>query len=411
MKNILSTVELFATKIIIDKVPDSVIYHTISFTHRLIAGINEIATSEGLSDKEKELLLIAGWLYCTGYKDAEMFKGKKIFTGCVTCTQRISKKFLNENNYPKERIAKIFEIYNHSVYPAQPKDKLESVFVDALYMDFAREKGMKYLKKMYNELLLFNAIGIGKKKWYEDIIEIIENNNYFTDYGKNNLAPLKHKLANKVKNNYKLLEKTERVALRKQLDISDEELKKLKKSLTNIKNRDERGIQTLFRTTSKNHYTLNTMIDRKANIMISVNAIIISLIIGGILGPSINILTIELIPVFAMSLTSMFSALLAVLAIRPDKTHGEFSENEVRNKQGNLLYFGNFHNMQFRDYEWAMLQMLNDKDYLYSSLIREIYYLGQKLRKKHRFLRSSLNVFLIGTVVTVISFFMFKFLE
>ena len=152
------------------------------------------------------------------------------------------------------------------------------------------------------------------------------------------------------------------------------------------------------------------MIDRKANIMISVNAIIISLIIGGILGPALSVVSVELIPVFAMSITSMFSALLAVLAIRPDRTHGEFSENEVRNKQGNLLYFGNFHNMQFRDYEWAMLQMLNDKDYLYSSLIREIYYLGQKLRKKHRFLRLSLNVFLIGTVITIISFFTVKFL-
>lgn len=410
MNNILSSVELFATNIIINKVPDSVIYHTISFTHRLISSINEIATHEGLTAEEKELLQIAGWLYCTGYKDADMFKGKKIFTGCVTCTQQISKKFLNDNKFSKDKINKIFKIYNHSVHPAQPKDKLENVFVDALYMDFARENGMKYLKKMYNELLLFNAIGIGKKKWYEEIIEILEENNYFTNYGKNNLAPLKLKLVNKVKTDYKLLEKTERVALRKQLDISDEELKKLKKSLNSIKNRDERGIQTLFRTTSKNHYTLNTMIDRKANIMISVNAIIISLIIGGILGPALSVVNVELIPVFAMSLTSMFSALLAVLAIRPDRTHGEFSENEVRNKQGNLLYFGNFHNMQFRDYEWAMLQMLNDKDYLYSSLIREIYYLGQKLRKKHRFLRLSLNIFLIGTVITIFSFFTVKFL-
>jgi len=106
----------------------------------------------------------------------------------------------------------------------------------------------------------------------------------------------------------------------------------------------------------------------------------------------------------------MFSALLAVLAIKWNRTHSEFSENEVRNKKGNLLYFGNFLNMQFRDYEWAMLQMFNDKDYLYASLIREIYYLGQKLRKKHSFLRSSLNVFLIGTIISIISFFIVKFL-
>lgn len=410
MKNILSAVELFSTNIIIDKVPDNVVYHTIDFTHRLISGINQISMNDSLSEEDKELLLIAGWLYCTGYKDAEMFKGKKIFTGCITCTQRISKKFLNEFNYPKDRIIKIFEIYDHSVLPAQPKDRLEKIFCDALYMDFAREKAMNYLKKMYNELLLFNAIGIGKKKWYVEVSDILEKHKYFTEYGKNNLELSKNKLITKVKKDYKSLEKTERLALHKALDISDAELKKLKKSLLNIKYRDERGIQTLFRTTSKNHYTLNTMIDRKANIMISVNSIIISLIIGGILGPAIDVLSVKLIPVFVMSLTSMISALSAVLAVRPDKTHGEFSENEVRNRQGNLLFFGNFHNMQFRDYEWAMLQMLNDKDYLYSSLIRDIYYLGQKLRTKHKFLRTSLNIFLAGTSITIFSFFIVKFL-
>jgi hypothetical protein len=149
------------------------------------------------------------------------------------------------------------------------------------------------------------------------------------------------------------------------LDISDKELKTLKENLNDNNNAvDIRTIQTLFRNTSKNHYTLNQMVDRKANIMISINAIINSLIIGGLLGPSTTLLDVKLIPVFVLMIASSLSIFYAIMAINPNKTHGEFTEDDVRNKQGNLLYFGNFHNMSYRDYEWAMFEMNTAKSYL-----------------------------------------------
>ena len=150
------------------------------------------------------------------------------------------------------------------------------------------------------------------------------------------------------------------------------------------------------------------MVDRKANIMISINAIINSLLIGGLLGPSTTILDGKLIPVFILLLASSISIFYAIMAINPNKTHGEFTEDQIRNKQGNLLYFGNFHNMNYRDYEWAMLEMISDKDYLYSSLIKDIYYLGEKIHKKHTNIRNSLIVFLVGTGLSALSFLIIK---
>ncbi len=32
--------------------------------------------------------------------------------------------------------------------------------------------------------------------------------------------------------------------------------------------------------------------------------------------------------------------------------------------------------MQLSDYDWAMKEMMNDKDYLYGSMIKDMYYLG-----------------------------------
>lgn len=409
-QTILTQVEHFATDLIVNELPDNVLYHDISFAHRLVSSVKEIAQKEGISESDLELLTITTWLYGTGYRDAEMFKGKKIFSTCIACTQQISKQFLDSIKYPAENIKSIFEILNNTTPNTTPNTHLEKIFTDALFTDFSRDKGLKYIKKMYQELLLFNDVTILKKNWFQYLIELLEGHQYHTNYAKSELEPKKQRLIKNIKKNYKDLENVERVAIRKELDISDEELKGLKKNLGKSKDIDFRTIQTVFRTTSRNHYTLNQMVDRKANIMISINAILVSLLIGKVIAPSLSGLNIELIPVFIMATAGGISMFYAILAVKPDATHGEFSEEEIRSKQGNLLFFGNFHNMQYKDYEWAFLQMLNDKNYLYSSMIRDIYYLGQKIKKKHDRLRVSLNVFLVGTTLTIIVFLILKFI-
>jgi hypothetical protein len=405
---ILNKVELFATDFITNKNPESVIYHNIGYTHRLVSAVKEIADKENLSEKDIEILLIAAWIFGTGYYDAEIFKSKKIVTGCMDCTLRVSKPFLESTKYPVKDIATVYSVLENTKYPMQPKNKLDFVFADALYMDFAREKGKKYVKKMYQELLVFNALSMGRKKWNDEIIAFLENHTYYTNYGKTALEPKKHLLIKALKKDVKALESIQNVALKKELDISDKELKNLKENLNTTDEVDIRTVQTLFRNTSRNHYTLNTMVDRKARIMISINSIINSVIIGGLLGPASTILDIKLLPAFILIISSSFSIFFAIIAINPTKTHGEFTEEEVRNKRGNLLYFGNFHHMSLKDYEWAMFEMLSDKDYLYSSLIRDIYYLGEKLQKKHANIRKSLTIFLVGTGLSAISFLIIK---
>lgn len=103
-------------------------------------------------------------------------------------------------------------------------------------------------------------------------------------------------------------------------------------------------------------------------------------------------------------ISSLLSIVFAVLAIIPTKSHGEFSEQEIRSRKGNLLYYGNYHNMSFRDYNWGFLQMMNDGDYLYTSLIKDLYFMGQELHRKYKYIRISLGVFMIGIVLTVILF-------
>jgi hypothetical protein len=60
--------------------------------------------------------------------------------------------------------------------------------------------------------------------------------------------------------------------------------------------------------------------------------------------------------------------------------------------------------MDLPDYEWAMNEMMNDREYLYRSMIKDIYYLGKVLAKKYKFLRLSYNIFMFGLVVAILAF-------
>jgi len=80
--------------------------------------------------------------------------------------------------------------------------------------------------------------------------------------------------------------------------------------------------------------------------------------------------------ILKLAVTSTASNTFAIITITPGKSHGESTEQEVREKQDDLLYFGNYCNMTFRDYNWGMLQMLKDSDHLYTSMIRDQHLLG-----------------------------------
>ena len=104
--------------------------------------------------------------------------------------------------------------------------------------------------------------------------------------------------------------------------------------------------------------------------------------------------------------------ILSVLATRPNVTEGKFSKKDVEDKKVNLLFFGNFHKMSLPEFEWAIGELMKDKDYLYSSMTKDLYFLGKVLNRKYKILRITYLVFMIGIIVSVLAFaFAFKMQE
>ncbi|MFT6838085.1 MAG: hypothetical protein ACJAZR_001615, partial [Sediminicola sp.] len=62
------------------------------------------------------------------------------------------------------------------------------------------------------------------------------------------------------------------------------------------------------------------------------------------------------------------------------------------------------------EYEWAINELIKDKEYIYSSLTKDLYFLGLVLNRKYKLLRWTYTIFMIGMVVSVIAFAIsFKF--
>ena len=111
-----------------------------------------------------------------------------------------------------------------------------------------------------------------------------------------------------------------------------------------------------------------------------------------------------IIPTIIFVSFTVASIILSVLATRPNVTSGEFTKEDVKAKKVNLLFFGNFHKMSLVNFEWAMNEMMKDKDYLYGSMTKDLYFLGLVLNKKYKILRITYTVFMIGIIVSVLAF-------
>jgi hypothetical protein len=164
-----------------------------------------------------------------------------------------------------------------------------------------------------------------------------------------------------------------------------------------------RGVQTMFKNSSSNHQRLSVMADNKAFIMISVNSIIISVAIGLFIGKFAQNSHL-LWPTILLLGVSVATIIYSVLATRPNIPNGTFTREQVENKTVNLLFFGSFYNMDLKEFEFGINRMLDDNEFLYGSLIKDIYWQGKVLGRKFKLLRIAYDIFMYGIALSVVAY-------
>ena len=194
--------------------------------------------------------------------------------------------------------------------------------------------------------------------------------------------------------------------------IEDKQKKKCKKLKTeNVKlsNKLEqeklpaRGVESMFRLTARNQINLSSIADNKANILISINSIVLTVAVSVGVG-KISDYPVITLPAVVFVATCLITIIFAILSTRPKISSGKFTKEDIYNKKVNLLFFGNFYNMEAEEYDWAVKEMMKDSNYLYSSMIRDQYSLGRVIGRKYRLLRIAYTVFMIGIILSSILF-------
>jgi hypothetical protein len=120
--------------------------------------------------------------------------------------------------------------------------------------------------------------------------------------------------------------------------------------------------------------------------------------------PKFDALPKLILPTILLLVVCLVALVYAILATRPKVTEGKFSREDIEQKRANLLFFGNFYDMDIEDFHWGMTEMIKDSDFLYSSMTRDLYYLGIVLAKKYRYLAICYSVFMYGLILSVIVF-------
>ncbi len=389
MSEILEKTEHFVTDLLTNKLDSKYLYHNLRHTQRVVESTQELLNFYNLKDKENNALVLAAWLHDTGYT-----KGTENHEE-ASCS--IAKEFLESQGFDNGLIQDVSALIMATKRFYQPKNLSEEIIRDADSSHLGQKSYLETSELLREELTKLGIAKYSFKEWQEANVKMFRaEHRFYTDYAKENWQDRKDKnLADILKN-----KKDDRKLLKK------EQLK------AQLKNQSpERGIQTLFRVTMRNHLKLSDIADTKANILLSVNAIIISLVLANLIPKLDNPSNDYLIyPTVIFIVFSVISMVLSILATRPNVTRGEFTKEDVEEQKVNLLFFGNFHKMKLPEYEWAIQELIKDQVYVYKSLTKDLYFLGKVLDKKYRILRLTYTIFMIGMILSVIAFgIAFKF--
>ena len=381
--------EKFATNLLNEELNTSFIYHNLTHTQRVSEKAKELAELCELSDDDKEVLFISSWLHDTGYtKGIENHEEASVI---------IAKDFLSTKNYDQEKIDAVCNLIMATKMGHKPQTSLEKIIRDADCSHIGSKSYFEVSELLRKEWEILCDRSYTESEWIEENINFLSTSHRFH-------TPEAASAWDKRKGK----NLSELLKMKKKLDADNKKLKQKKDELKFKKDKvelPERGIETMFRVTLKNHITLSNIADTKANILLSVNAIIVSLVLANLIpkldNPSNQYL---IIPTVIFVLVTVASIILSVLATRPNVTSGKFTKEDVANKKVNLLFFGNFHKMSLKDFEWAMGEMMQDREYLYSSMKKDLYFLGLVLDKKYKILRLTYSVFMAGIIISVIAF-------
>ncbi|TKB98750.1 Pycsar system effector family protein [Pedobacter cryophilus] len=385
-ESLIDHISVFVFDLFKEKLSTNYLYHNYIHTQQTVEAAEKIAKGYDINSTEKEDLLIAAWMHDTGYT-----KGYK---NHEEESVKIAEGFLGKD-FPKARLELIKALILSTKVDEKHANILEEILHDADYINIGKSNFFERAELLRFEWELVYEKTYTDLEWAQVQLDFIISKNFKTTYAQ---AKYGDKREKNIQQQKEVVEKLK----------SDQFKLQTKEDSTKLKaNKEGRGIETLYRSVYDNHMNLSALADNKANIMISVNTIIISLVIT-LFGSSYTftgegITHVRFVfPMLFLVISSLVAVVFAILSARPNITSKE--KYELSNKTSSALFFGNFAQLSLNEFVSHVKGLKDEKESLYSSMSTDIYHLGVVLVKKYKLLTWSYNIFMTGLILCGVSF-------
>ncbi|WP_310394554.1 Pycsar system effector family protein [Hymenobacter sp.] len=382
--------QAFVTELYAKELPAQLTYHSLRHTEAVVKECRALAPAAALGPDDTEALLLAAWFHDTGYLD--------VYDGHEFRSMERAAAWLTERGAEAGRIELVRSIIKATHRNEEPETELQKLLTDADMSNLAREDFRSSAELLRTEWELALGKTYSNPEWAELQLNFMVGHAFQSGAGQERYGKDFKKNIAEQRDRLKKIEKKNKKKDKAQNDTFAD---------------PKRGVETMFRTMYNNHIKLSDMADKKASMMISLNAVLLSVIITYLgaktssLGPAFTRNPILMIPIGILLLTSLGSVITAILSAQPDVTSFKWlkkSPEIATNRRVNLLFFGNFTKLSLDNFQNGIRELMRQKEGLYTNMVTDVYYLGEVLSRKYNLLRTSYTVFMVGLILTVLSF-------
>ena len=382
MTTLIKRCKTFVSELMSEQISNNYLFHNLGLTKNTVKHAEALLEGSEVALNSEEVL-IASWFLYAGFS--------KGYDNHIEKSQDLAAQFLMEQKHSTTGIEGIVSLIGAAWSDEVPKTLEEAAIKDIRTFRYASGDFKELLELERMELENLGQHPPSQHEWQKEHLEILRTQHrYYSAYAKENWQ------SDKEDNIISLIKRTAKI-------IKTENKEKLKVKLKNQS--PERAIQSLYRTQLRNHLKLSDIADTKANILLSVNAIIISLLLANLipkLGLPSNFYLIY--PTVIFVVFSIASMIMSVLATRPKIENKTVVEGQIQAKNTNHLFFGNFHMLDSQAFKEKMRDIIESKETIYDSLTLDLYYLGKVLKSKYQLLRWTYTIFMVGIILSVLAF-------
>jgi len=386
-KALFAKADTFVYEYLRENLPQEFVFHDYDHAQEVAEVARELAEKADLPAEDAFCLVIAAWFHDTGYTEgAEGHEGR---------SAQLASQFLRQHKASEATVETVRKLILATHADHTPGNFLECLLHDAnkAYLGrkrFERRANLLRLEKEYAHGQSYSLLD-----WQKHLLDVQMNMQFYSRQAHEAFSKRQNKNMAELKED---LRKGQKLAIRK-------------KTGKNF----GRGVDTVYRVTLRNHINLSSIADGKANMIISINTLVLSILItAGSAGFSMTELGLSsnlkfIIPVLVLMLSSLSAIIFAVLSAIPKVSGQSFTREDVQNHRVSLLYFGNFLKLGKEDFMEYLRDLKEDQEILYDDLSRDLYNLGAVLDKKYRLLSIAYRIFVGGLafsfVVFLVTFF------